>query len=110
MKKLFFIGLFLAIALSSIAQIKYECPSGNFKATFPTAVTKETSDMSSSSAANTINTFMAIDEQGSIFMVSYVDYSEGYFDDESEYSVFMESSVTGFFEELDIIQQHRKEV
>lgn len=110
MKKLFFVGLFLTIVLNGIAQNKYECPSGYFKATFPAAVTDETSDMGSSSAANTMNTFMAIDEQGGVFMVSYVDYPDEYFADNTEISTFLESSATGFFEELDIIPQHRKEV
>ena len=110
MKKTLF---FLAIGLLSLAlqaQVKYISPAGNFKATFPAIVETDASDLELSTGSSVLHTFMAFDEAFNVYMISYAEYPIDYFGDKSQKEKFLESSVEGFFGELDIIPQGRENV
>lgn len=110
MKKILFSFAIGLLSLALQAQVQYTSPTGNFKATFPAIVETDASDLELSNGSSVLYTFMAFDEAFNVYMISYAEYPNNSFSDKSKKEEFLESSVKGFFGELNIIAQNRKKV
>lgn len=102
MKKIFFSLALLFITLNLAAQVKYNSPLGNFKATFPDAPEYKNSDVDINNRTVKLHMFM-YSETDNIFMVACADYPDGFFDAKEIREQYFISSADGFFGELNII-------
>lgn len=109
MKKFIFLFVGLMLTASLSAQSYYNSPRGNFKVKFPGTPAYQAEDLNEVAEGTKLHTFIFTSETGIVYLVAFADYPADYFSPETN-STFLESSVEGFFGQLSIVPNGRKDV